>query len=130
MTDQEVQESIDKEIAAWKKRLRRKGPFYLLRTEPYHYEVTRQDGSQLVEDGTSYCVIWNDGHKTKIGWLRDYMLTRYGISTCSVLNGDRPHDLWNGSDIDDDTFAEMLAVRNEVSALPHFDFDQLQHVRT
>lgn len=118
----------DEEVAKWMKRLNRKGPFYLLRTEPYHYEVTRQDGSLFVKDGTTYVIIWNDGDKTKLGSVHDHMWCRYGVSTRTVLNGDRPHDLWNGAGISDEEFQEMLAVRKNSSTLPIFQLETLKNL--
>ncbi len=118
------------DVTKWKKRLNRQGPFYLLRTEPYHKEYPRMDGGVTVHDGFTYTVIWNDGHlyKTKLGTLRDHMMCRYGIQTETVLKGERPHDLWNGSNLSDEDFQAMLDVRHRVSTLPKFSLDTLEHL--
>lgn len=116
------------DVIAWKKRLRRKGPFWLYSQEPYHYEIKRSDGSLLTHDGTSYTVIWKDGEKVRIGVLHDWMWCRYGIQTFANLLGERPQDMWNGQNVNDDQFTAMLAVRNGNSALPEFDLDDLRNI--
>jgi hypothetical protein len=116
------------EIQAWKNRIRRKGPFYLYSSEPYHYELLRSDGVRIVQDGTQYTVIWRDKNKVRIGTLRDWMSCRYGIATRANLLGDRPQDMWRGHLVDDAEFEAMRAVRNGVSSLPEFDLDNLRNL--
>lgn len=110
------------DVEKWKKRLNRKGPFYLYERSDY---VCRW---RPEETGYQYRVIWQDGHKTKIGMLHDHMTCRYGIKTDTVLNGERPHDLWNGVGLSDEEFEAMLAVRKGESTLPLFDLDTLEHL--
>lgn len=119
---------FSKDVLMWMKRLNRKGPFYLLRTEEssvtrYDHLVTPSRPYEL--PANIYVVIWNDGEKTKIGSFKDYMFARHGVSTRAVLNGETPFDLWNGSTIGDAEFQAMLAVRNATSELPHFDLHTL-----
>lgn len=116
------------DVKAWMKRLNRKGPFYLIRTEPFDNSVVRPDGEVLTRIGNNYFVIWNDKEKTKIGCLSDHMYCRYGISTIATLNGDRPHDLWNGSAVSNADFDEMLKVRKGNSSLPTFDLTVLKNI--
>src|ERR1700748_3917189 len=106
-TQEEIEESIQKEINNWKKRLNRKGPFYL-------YEQKLEKRYDWSKEVNFYYVIWNDKHKTKYGFFHDEMATRYGVVTCCVLNGDTKFDLWNGSTINDEIFDRMLEVRHDV----------------
>jgi hypothetical protein len=115
----------DKDVENWKKRLNRKKPFHIYRTEPFDESYVRKDGVHFDRRGTRYYVIWNDGHKTKFGALSDHMTCRYGIETICVLNGDTKFDLWNGHNIDDSIFDEMIKVRNEESELLEFNLDTL-----
>ena len=127
------------DVEKWMKRLSKKGPFYLYKTTPYYSSITPYrmvDGVKVelepvVREGSNYFVIWNDGHKTKYGYVRDHMLCRYGIETCCVLNGETKFDLWNGSTIDDDIFDMMLLVRDptvEDKQMQRFTLDQLKHL--
>ncbi len=111
--------ALDDQILAWKKRLKRKGPFFL-----YQEKMDKPYASH--EDMKYYYVIWNDGHKTKYGCFYESMPCRYGVVTITVLNGDTKFDLWNGQNIDDDIFDSMLKVRNKESDLPHFNLDELK----
>lgn len=116
------------DVAKWIKRLSRKGPFHLLRTEAFsktRYDHSVKPSRAYEVPATRYWVIWNDGEKTKIGSFSDFMLCRYGVATCAVLNGDTPFDLWNGAGFQDD-FPAMLAVRNGTSDLPHFGLADIQ----
>jgi hypothetical protein len=115
----ELEEKImanSEDVQKWMKNLNRRGPFYLWETTPH-------------PNGQSYIIIWNDGAKTKIGQLHDGLWCRYGINTWSVLNGSRPHDLWNGFGITDDEFEAMLAVREHRSLLPKFKLETLKDLR-
>lgn len=107
---------IDKGVDEWLKRTRRKSPFYL-------YRRVHSD------KGWTYFVIWNEGNKTKYGSLEDGMWTRYGINTCTVLNGETKFDLWQGDQINDDIFDQMLKVRHEESDLPIFEVHTLKNLR-
>lgn len=104
------------------KRLNRKGPFYLLRTE--EGSITRFDhrvtpSRQYEVPINVYVVVWNDGEKTKMGAFKDYMYSRLGITTMAILSGDTMADV--GSNIAQSDFEAMLAVRQGRSELPHFD---------
>lgn len=110
---------------AWKKRLRRKGPFYLYDVTPYDYIVPRVDGTVYERHGKRYHLIWNDGAKTKIGSVHDHMTTRHGIATKAVANGDRMLDVWQGFAIDEREFSLMMTVRRGACALEEFDLDTL-----
>lgn len=114
-----------KGVAEWRKRLSRKGPFYLYAKTPYDYVINRSDGSVFERHGTRYHLIWNDGLKTKIGSVHDHMSTRYGIATKAAANGDRMLDVWNGGAINEPEFKMMMEVRNGVSSLPKFDLSTL-----
>lgn len=121
--------TIQDDVVKWKKRLKRKGPFYLVKTEQFDKSFTRSDDVFVEKRGTRYYLIWNDGYKTKYGTLEDHMWTRYGIGTICVLNGETRFDLWNGSTINDEIFHAMVKVRNEVSDLPTFDLDELKNLQ-
>lgn len=117
------------DVAAWKKRLNRKGPFHLLRTEAGTHDKWDHSAAPPFKKTVPisiYVVIWNDGEKTKLGAFSDHMSCRYGVGTRSVLKGDTPYDLWNGHNVDDDSFAAMLAVRNGTSSLPLFNLDTIE----
>lgn len=119
-----VAPSVSDDVAAWAKRLSRKGPFYLFRTEPsthtrYDHSTTPATVSEV--PASIYVVIWNEGEKTKLGALQDYMYCRYGIGTRATLSGDTPYDLWNGHNVDDESFSAMLDVRHGRTKLPEFD---------
>ncbi len=119
---------MDEDVIKWRKRLLRKGPFYLLETTDFEqdrYDHSVKPTRHYTVPAKAYTVIWNDGDKTKIGVLKDYMYCRYGIITQSVLKGDTPFDLWNGSGLSQETFDEMLSVRHNRSTLAIFDFDLL-----
>jgi hypothetical protein len=133
-TDEEIEASIQKEINNWKKRLNRKGPFYLYKNGTINISrgmyTDPDDASSewIVKDYrvSSYFCIWNDKHKTKYGYFHDEMATRYGVNTICVLNGDTKFDLWNGSAINDDIFDRMLEVRHDISKLPLFNLDTIK----
>ena len=119
---------MDSDVEKWMKRLAKKGPFFLLKSEPWTSPHAHwQHG---VRTGTAYTVIWHDQNKgdVKIGTLHDWMTARYGIQTRAALKGDRPHDLWNGRAVEDGEFEEMLAVWEDRSTLPHFDITTLKNV--
>jgi|GEM_PF-3607009 len=113
------------EVDQWKKRLNRKGPFYLLRTEPWERSWIMSDGTQRHQAGNRYIVIWNDKDETKIGALSDHMATRYGIATRAKLFGDSPRDMWNGHKVDDEEFEAMKAVRLGAQGFREFRLDEL-----
>lgn len=120
------------DVEKWKKRLRRKGPFYLLGTETQTedlYDHTVTPSLKSTVPATLYWVIWNDGEKTKMAAFKDYMWCRYGAQGTVVLNGDTPFDLWNGAGLEQETFDEMLGVRKGTTALSEFDLDTLVGVR-
>ena len=126
--------TFSENVEKWIKRLNRKGPFYLYETEQgttvrwdhSNYNPETKTGSvKTTVPKKSYYVIWNDDDKTKFGSFSDYMLTRHGVATRSVLNGDTMFDLWNGSGLDQTIFDEMLKVRKRMSGLPHFDIRSL-----
>lgn len=104
----------------WKKRLSKKGPFFL-------YKKTFQKYHASSEEVNHYFVIWHD-KKTKYGSFHDGMYCRYGVNTLTTLNGDTQFDLWNGQNIDEDIFNEMLKVRNGTSTLPHFSLDEIKNL--
>jgi len=114
---------MSQDVEGWIKRLRRKAPFYVLSKSDY---VDRHAPERT---GTSYRVIWNDGPKTKIGVLHDWMMCRYGIVTQSVLNGERLQDLWNGSGVSDEDFQQMLLVRKGRTRLPTVELKDLKNIR-
>lgn len=113
------------DVDKWKKRLRRKGPFYLLRTEPWERSWTMSDGTARHQAGNRYIVIWNDKDETKIGALSDHMATRYGVATRAKLFGDRPQDMWNGHKVSDDEFDAMVSVRRGEGKHQEFSLDSL-----
>lgn len=113
-------------VEKWKKRLSRKGPFYLFSQEPWSRSWTMSDGTPRSQEGMRYVVIWNDGDETKIGGLSDHMATRYGIGTRAKLFGDRPQDMWNGHKVTDEEFEAMCAVRSGAQVYPVFSLDDLK----
>lgn len=113
------------DVEQWKKRLNRKGPFYLLRTEPWERSWTMSDGTERHQSGNRYIVIWNDKDETKIGGLSDHMATRYGIGTRAKLFGDRPQDMWNGHKVTDEEFEAMKAIRTGAQGYREFSLDEL-----
>lgn len=116
------------DVQKWMKRLSKKGPFFLLRSEPWTYPYSIHDGS--TRTGTLYTVIWHDQNKgdVKIGSLHDWMSARYGIQTRAALKGPRPQDMWNGRAVEDGEFEEMLAVWEDRCVLPEFDLTMLKNV--
>ena len=134
-TDEEIEASINKDISNWKKRLNRKGPFYLYKHSLKDKNKAHWDKElsitviDYVYQINSYAVIWNDGYKTKYGYFYDEMATRYGVETCCVLNGDTKFDLWNGSTINDEIFDRMLEVRKGTSQLTHFNLDDIKDLK-
>lgn len=119
---------MSEDVLKWMKRLNRKGPFYLVRTEQttielYDHSVTPY--RKYPAPANVYAVIWNDKEKTKFGYFKDYMSCRYGVSTATVLRGETHFDLWNGQCIDEAEFQEMLKVRNHTTTLPQFDLATL-----
>lgn len=122
----------NEDVLKWKKRLNKKGPFYLYSkdTKPhivYEWDNTVKPPTRIDINTTKniYTVIWNDGAKTKLGSLEDWMHCRYGINTWATLKGDTVFDLWNGECVNDESFKAMLEVRHHTSNLPHFSLDTL-----
>lgn len=113
------------DVEKWKKGLSKKGPFFLLRVEPWERSLTMSDGTPRHQSGNIYVVIWNDKEETKIGGLSDHMTTRYGIGTRAKLFGERPQDMWNGHKVDDKEFEAMRAVRSGETNLREFRLDEL-----
>lgn len=111
------------DVQKWMKRLNRKGPFYLYKEDVYKPYTSAK------EPVKHYFVIWNDKEKTKYGYFYDGMHCRYGVQTCTVLNGNTKFDLWAGHNIDDDIFEAMLKLRNETSELRHFELTEIQDLR-
>lgn len=124
---------MSNDVENWKKRTKRKGPFYLYEYENIEYSHGKAVGGEYKvshhNPGKAYTLIWKEKDKTKIGILKDGMYCRYGMSTFGVLIGDSPLGLWQsggGGTVDDDQFAAMQRVARGESQLPIFDIDQLQ----
>ena len=114
-------------IEAWKKRTKKKGPFYLYGVKP----LWRPDYIlRELPDAKEYTVLFIDKGKVKIGKLHDGMGTRYGIETYGTLSSDKPTGLWQKSanTVDEIELEYMILVWKGECGLPHFDIDMLRNL--
>jgi len=126
------------DVADWKKRLNRKGPFYLYKTEENEYTDrealpeywrTKKDGDKPpTKKGTAYTVLFRDKGKVKIGVLPDGLCCRYGIATYGTLTGFSMSGFWqsSGGILTDEEMTDMIAFALGEKSLPVFYLDSLK----
>ena len=126
------------DVADWKKRLNRKGPFYLYTCAQNEYTDrealpefwrTKKDGDQPpTKYGTAYTVFFRDKGKLKIGVLPDGLCCRYGIGTYATLTGTSLSGFWQASNgiLSDQEMLDMIAFAKGELTLPEFSLDNLK----
>lgn len=122
----------DEYLEKWYKRALKKGPYYLLHSEPYRnycYELsdahTRWPG---IENWRKYWLIWREKNKTKLAEATDGFSARYGFNTLGVLTGTSVTGLWQASAnlVTEEQLQAMLDVANGKILLPEFDIRLLK----
>lgn len=114
---------INSEVEKWKKRTKKKGPFYLYKTSIAN--ESWRNGPNI------YTVIWYERNKTKIGSFYDGMYCRYGISTYGTLTGATMSGFWQASSgvLDDNEMTTMLNFAKGERTLLEFDIETIKNLR-
>ena len=119
----------EKALLGWYKRIEKKAPFYLFRTEPLTNWV-----AEKYPNSQRYWLIWQEivrgETKTKMGVAEDAMLARYGFSILAVLTGNSITGLWQASanSIDEKEMQALFDVANDKTDLPIFNIRSIRNV--
>lgn len=103
---------VDNIVEKWLKKLERLAPFYIVEPVKIDTKAKIVQGKRQEVEVRSYTVVWNDGNKTKCGVLEDYMMTRYGVATKTLIRDGNPMNNWNGSALTKDLSDIMIEVYN------------------
>lgn len=124
----------DVALNQWYKRALKKGPYYLLRKEPFrNYCYDLPDALKRwpgIDDWQKYWLIWREKTKTKLAIVEDGFSARYGFNTLGVLTGTSVTGLWQASvnSVNEEQLKALLDVANGRITLPEFDIRTLKDV--